>query len=117
MKILLSLEEMAQLTLAIIGLYLQPISISWWLWPFIFLSPDISMFGYAAGNRVGAFTYNLVHHKAVAIAVGLLGYFLDHPILLLAGLVLYGHSAMDRMLGYGLKYEDGFKHTHLGVMK
>jgi hypothetical protein len=34
--------------------------------------------------------------------------------LLFAALVLYGHSSMDRMLGYGLKYADDFKHTHLG---
>jgi hypothetical protein len=30
------------------------------------------------------------------------------------GLILFSHSAMDRMLGYGLKYESGFKFTHLG---
>jgi len=28
--------------------------------------------------------------------------------------VLYGHSSFDRLCGYGLKYVDDFKHTHLG---
>ncbi|MDA1193538.1 MAG: DUF4260 family protein, partial [Candidatus Poribacteria bacterium] len=29
------------------------------------------------------------------------------------GAILIGHSAFDRLLGYGLKYPDAFKHTHL----
>lgn len=33
---------------------------------------------------------------------------------LLAGTVLLGHSAFDRLLGYGLKYGTGFGNTHLG---
>ena len=32
----------------------------------------------------------------------------------LAGLIIYGHSSMDRALGYGLKFGDHFQHTHLG---
>jgi hypothetical protein len=54
------------------------------------------------------------HHQALAIAVGLAGVFSGIVPLQLAGLVLFGHSAMDRAVGYGLKYEDDFKHTHLG---
>lgn len=27
---------------------------------------------------------------------------------------MLGHSAMDRLFGYGLKYNKGFKYTHLG---
>ncbi|TAG51385.1 MAG: DUF4260 family protein, partial [Runella slithyformis] len=33
------------------------------------------------------------------------------------GIILFAHSAMDRIAGYGLKYEDAFKHTHLGWLK
>jgi hypothetical protein len=29
---------------------------------------------------------------------------------------LFGHSAFDRMLGYGMKYTDSFQHTHLGLI-
>ncbi len=29
---------------------------------------------------------------------------------------LFAHSSMDRMLGYGLKYEDSFGNTHLGMI-
>lgn len=33
----------------------------------LLLGPDISMIGYAGGNKMGAFMYNLFHHKGVAI--------------------------------------------------
>jgi hypothetical protein len=29
---------------------------------------------------------------------------------------MFSHAAFDRMLGYGLKYEQGFRHTHLGTI-
>ena len=27
---------------------------------------------------------------------------------------LFGHSSLDRVMGYGLKHEDAFQNTHLG---
>jgi hypothetical protein len=36
------------------------------------------------------------------------------PAMQLAGLIMFGHSAFDRLLGYGLKFKDSFNHTHLG---
>lgn len=74
------------------------------------------MIGYAISTKVGAFTYNLFHHKAVAIAVLCLGWYMGNSALELAGIILFGHASMDRMFGYGLKYPDHFKHTHLGWM-
>lgn len=85
----------------------------WWFWLLI-LAPDIGMLGYLAGNKWGAFTYNLCHHKGVAIAIYLIGMYLAQPVMQLTGVILFSHSALDRILGYGLKYEKGFKHTHLG---
>ena len=38
----------------------------------------------------------------------------DVVALQVAGIILFTHSNMDRILGYGLKYPDDFKHTHLG---
>jgi len=32
------------------------------------------------------------------------------------GIILFGHSSMDRMFGYGLKLGQGFKYTHLGII-
>jgi Domain of unknown function (DUF4260) len=75
------------------------------------------MIGYLAGNKAGAFTYNLFHHKAVAVVVMCLGWSIGREWLLLSGIILFGHSSLDRMLGYGLKYVDSFHHTHLGWLK
>lgn len=117
MKQLLNIEQVAQLALAILGLYLQPITIAWWLWPIVFLAPDFGMLGYLVNSRIGAWLYNLVHHKATAALFIFIGYFSALPVVLFIGLILYAHSAFDRMLGYGLKYENGFKHTHLGNLE
>lgn len=87
---------------------------SWWLILLLFLSPDIGMLGYLINTKVGAFTYNVFHHKGLAIAIGSLGYFLGLPEFYFIGILLYTHAAFDRVLGYGLKYGSGFKDTHLG---
>ncbi len=114
MKYLLRAEEAACLALAILAIYFQPIILPGWLWPLVFLSPDLSMLGYLLNAKAGAWTYNLIHHKALAAGCMIAGYFLPLPWLLFVGLVLFAHACFDRMLGYGLKYDDGFKHTHLG---
>ncbi|BEV02788.1 hypothetical protein CRDW_01620 [Chryseobacterium gambrini] len=50
----------------------------------------------------------------LAILVLILGFWLKISIVEFAGIILFAHSAMDRIFGYGLKFEDNFKHTHLG---
>lgn len=40
--------------------------------------------------------------------------YLHSEPLLFAGIILFSHASMDRMLGFGLKYEKGFRYTHLG---
>ena len=112
MKTLIRVEEAAQFALSIV--LFSKLPFAWWVYPALFLLPDLSMIGYAVNAKAGAFTYNLVHHKAVAIIVGLIGLFLANDYWLLAGIVLFGHSSLDRMFGYGLKYDKGFKFTHLG---
>jgi hypothetical protein len=114
MKNVIKLEETGMFALSI---YLfSRLAFAWWWYPALILMPDISMTGYIVNTRVGAVTYNFVHHKAVAIVVYLLGLYMNNEGLQLSGLILFGHSSMDRMLGYGLKYADGFQHTHLGMI-
>ena len=107
----LKLEGLALLALAV--WLLAALDFSWWWYVGLFLAPDLSFVGYAAGPRTGACVYNVAHHQGVAIAAYLSGAWFASPWLLLAGTVLLGHSAFDRLLGYGLKYPDAFKHTHL----
>ena len=112
MKTLIKIEEAAQFVLSI-ALFAK-LPFVWWIYPALVLLPDLSMIGYAVNARIGAFIYNLVHHKAFAIAVGVVGLFWANNYLLLAGVILFGHSSIDRMLGYGMKYARGFTYTHLG---
>lgn len=112
MNNLIKLEELAQFALSIF--LFSKLEFSWWIFPACLLLPDVSMFGYLVNTKVGAFTYNLFHHKFITILVLILGFWFDHSLLSLAGVILFGHSAMDRMFGYGLKFNDDFKHTHLG---
>jgi hypothetical protein len=114
MKNLLKLEELALTALAIYLFTL--LDFAWWWLPLLFFMPDLSMIGYIAGPRVGAYTYNFVHHKAVAVTVYVIGAFTGTAGLQLAGVILLAHSSFDRVLGYGLKYPDAFSHTHLGMI-
>ncbi|RZK63265.1 MAG: DUF4260 family protein [Hymenobacter sp.] len=111
MKTLLKSDELASLLLAV--LVLAQLPYAWWWLPALFLVPDLSMLGYLAGPRLGAWCYNLAHHKLLALALGAAGYLLGYPALVLAGTVLLFHISFDRLLGYGFKHETGFKYTHL----
>jgi len=123
MKNLLKLEEGAQLLACIALLAMN--AVPWWAYLLLLLGPDIGMLGYLISPRAGAFTYNLLHHKGVALLLAGLGagseglsLLMGTPamghVLLMTSIILYGHSSMDRTLGYGLKFGDDFQHTHLG---
>lgn len=90
------------------------LSYPWWLFLVLFLTPDIGMIGYVIHNKAGAFCYNLFHHKGLAILIYGLGVYVSNELLQFSGIILFGHASFDRILGYGLKYEKGFKFTHLG---
>lgn len=114
MKALIQLEEAVLFAL---GIYLfSLLDFAWWWFPVLVLAPDLSMIGYVFGNKAGAWSYNFFHHTAVALAVYFAGLYFDNQILMLTGVILFSHSRMDRMFGYGLKYENGFKFTHLGTI-
>jgi hypothetical protein len=114
MKNLLKLEEFLLFGLALF--LFDQLEYAWWLYAVLFFAPDLSMFGYLWGPKVGAITYNIVHHKALAISLYILGAIWGQPSLQLAGVVLLGHSSLDRVFGYGLKYPEAFHSTHLGII-
>jgi len=114
MKTALKIEETLMFVL---GAYLfSLLDFNWWWYPALILLPDIGMLGYMVNAKVGAITYNIFHNKAIALALYLIGIYTTNDILQLIGIILFSHSAMDRMIGYGLKYFKGFKHTHLGYI-
>lgn len=114
MKAVIKLEELG---LFILGIYFfSLLNYQWWWFFVLILAPDISMVGYFFGNKTGAVSYNLFHHRGIAIGVYLLGIYFQQNEIQLAGVILFTHSSLDRLFGYGLKYETGFKDTHLGVI-
>jgi hypothetical protein len=112
MKQLIQLEEAAMFLFSIF--LFSNLSFAWWWFPALILTPDISMLGYIAGNKAGAVAYNFFHHKAIALAVYVTGIYTANEVLQLTGIILFAHSSMDRMMGYGLKHFTGFQFTHLG---
>jgi hypothetical protein len=69
------------------------------------------MLGYLAGPQVGAIVYNLIHHRGLAAIYYMAGVLLAIPILSFVGVIVFAHSSLDRVLGYGLKFPDSFAHT------
>jgi len=112
MKTILKLEELA---LFLLGIFLfTQLPFAWWWFLALILAPDIGMVGYLFGNKAGAISYNIFHHRGVAVAIYLAGIYFQSDVTQLIGIILFSHAAMDRIFGYGLKYEKGFKFTHLG---
>jgi hypothetical protein len=101
MRTLIKLEE---LTLVVLSFYLfLALEYAWWWFPLLFFVPDVSLLGYMINRNVGLTAYNLMHHKSLAILLYLGGSFIQLPALQLAGVVLFGHSSLDRVLGFGLQ--------------
>jgi hypothetical protein len=114
MKITLKSEEAMMLALAV---YLNTfLPYDGWIFWALFLTPDISLLGYAVNPGFGAVTYNTLHHKGLALFLYLGGALFSFELLQFIGLLLFGHSSFDRMFGYGLKYSADFHHTHLGMI-
>ncbi len=112
MKNILKLEEFAMFLFSI---YLfSQLHFAWWWYLALILLPDISMVGYLVNNKIGAACYNIAHHKGIALVIYVAGLYLHNETVQLIGIILFGHSSMDRTMGYGLKYNEGFKFTHLG---
>ncbi|MBF4466772.1 DUF4260 domain-containing protein [Flavobacterium sp. LC2016-12] len=112
MKTIIKLEELG---LFILGIYLfSLLNYEWWWFLALILVPDFSMLGYVFDTKIGAFLYNIFHHRGIAVLLYIIGCYFKIEILQLTGIILFSHSSMDRFFGYGLKYESGFKYTHLG---
>jgi hypothetical protein len=111
-KAILRLEGLAAL-LALLAAYAW-LHAKWWIFVLALLVPDIAMLGYLRGTRIGAWSYNAFHSYVAPIAITVASIFV-HGLLPIA-IVWSAHIAMDRTLGYGLKYGDAFGHTHLGTI-
>jgi hypothetical protein len=112
-KLLLRMEGAAALGAAV---YAYPqFGSGWGVFALLFLLPDLSMLGYLANPRIGAATYNFGHSYLAPAALAIFGLQIGIPMLISIALIWFAHIGFDRAVGYGFKYADAFKHTHLGL--
>lgn len=111
-RLILKSEALAFFIAAIWAYHL--VGASWWLFLVLVLTPDFFMVGYLKDSKIGALIYN-IGHTYVAPFLLLCAYLASRtPVLLPIAVIWLAHISMDRMLGYGLKLDTGFKDTHLG---
>lgn len=111
-RFFLRLDGLVLLAATVVAFVAQPVE--WWLYPALLFVPDLSMVGYLRNSRAGALAYNVGHSYLAPALVVLVGWRVASPLTLACGLIWIGHVGLDRLLGYGLKYDDAFTSTHLG---
>ncbi len=79
----------------------------------LILAPDLAMLGYLANPRIGAWVYNVFHVYTLPLALLVGAFVAEQPVGMQIAIIWLAHIGADRLLGYGLKYESGFKDTHL----
>jgi hypothetical protein len=79
----------------------------------LFLAPDLSFVGLAAGQRAGAVAYDTAHTYVGPILLASLSLIAEWSTGVQLGLIWLAHIGIDRALGYGLRYPDAFRDTHL----
>ena len=90
---------------------------SWWLFAALWLLPDLSMLGYLVSPCWGARCYNTMHTYVVPATLALSALLLrGNGLLFPIALIWVYHIGVDRLLGYGLKFREGFGWTHLGLL-
>ncbi len=111
-SILLRIEEALLLTATLFAY--QHLHFSWLLFAILFLTPDLFMLGYLVNARLGASNLQPRPHPhppcspSCSSATSSTG---TYPQQL--ALIWTAHIALDRLLGFGLKYPTFFKDTHL----
>jgi hypothetical protein len=96
------------------ALYQHLLPHHWLLFAALFLVPDLSLFAYAAGpSRFAALLYNGAHSYTLPLLLGCASYAATWHLGIPIALIWCAHIAFDRSLGFGLKFAEGFKPTHI----
>jgi Domain of unknown function (DUF4260) len=111
--VLLRLEGLLALVVGCVAYqYLYPHH--WGLFALLFLVPDISLLGYLRpASKTSAAFYNLVHCYVLPFALGLLAWERGGVLGGQLALIWIAHISFDRCLGYGLKFPESFRYTHI----
>ncbi len=84
-----------------------------WLGLALILLPDIALLAYLAGPRIGSYAYDALHTTIAPLALGAAAFLGDWTLGIEIALIWLAHVGFDRAVGYGLKYADAPKPTHL----
>lgn len=114
-SIVLQRVESAAIFIAATGVYFAS-DLSWIWYVILLFSFDIFMAGYVFNSKVGAVLYNIGHSYTMPSLIVIAYCLFQTDFLLGLACLWFAHIGFDRMLGYGLKFSSGFKHTHLGTI-
>lgn len=73
------------------------------------------MTGYLVGPRIGSLGCNVIHPYTLPLAPAAVGVGADNRLVPLLALIWAGLIGADRLVGYGLMFNSGFKGTHLST--
>lgn len=110
-NLLLRLESLALLS-GTVAVYAR-VAPDWLLFALLLFAPDIAMIGYLRDVKTGSMIYNVGHTLALSLALVAIGVAAFSTLVVQLGLIWTAHIALDRVLGYGLKYPTTFKDTHM----
>ena len=111
-SLLLRLEGLMVLAVAVT--FYAMADYGWGIFALLLLSPDLAALPYLVNERWGAISYNAIHTYAGPLLLMLAAQMMDNALGIQLSLIRFAHIGMDRLAGYGLKYTEGFKQTHLG---
>ena len=110
---LLRLEGLLELMVACIA-YQRLYPHHWGMFALLFLVPDISLLGYlGSANKASAAFYNLVHSYVLPLGLGLVAWERGAVLGGQLALIWLSHISFDRCLGFGLKFPESFRYTHM----
>lgn len=85
---------------------------NWILFVVLLFTPDISTLGYLINKKTGTILYNCFHTYVLPLILLIISILIASHIMIMIGLIWTAHIGMDRIFGYGLKYEESFHSTH-----
>ena len=111
------------LSIAAIAVYAFSLHGSWSLYLALFLVPDLGLLGYVLPQSLRLPTafapslYNALHTYSVPVLLFLVSWHVHALRAEQIAAIWISHIAVDRALGFGLKFPDSFRKTHLQVLE
>ena len=108
-------QKLEGLTLLLVATYFYFQTGFYLIWfVVLFFTVDIFMVGYFVSSKLGAHIYNIGHSLILPQILLITGLVFKIDLLVAVSFIWLAHIGLDRALGYGLKLETSFHHTHLG---